>query len=163
MFGKRPIETVSNRQPNKLAIIELVVASKPGELIADADIDRVTGAKLAVWNNAMQAARRVLSIEHGIELKRERELRGYRHLKANEKPGAADSRMRRARNQVKVANRIVDSVTDEQFAALSAPEQVVHVQTRARTALALDMLSAKKQKAIARTVTNGKERATLPK
>ena len=163
MFGreKRPIELVSNRQPHKLAIVELVRGTKPGDIISDADIDRATNSRIQVWSSAMQAARAVLATEHGIVLKRETKL-GYRHLKPEEKPGASDREMGRARNRVKAAKRISDSMTDEQFQSMQPSDQSRHVQTHARVRLAFDMLSPKRRadRAIA---SNTKERPMLPK
>jgi hypothetical protein len=159
--GRRPIEIVSNRQPHKLAIIALVVTTKPGDIIHDPEIDRATNSTLQVWSSAMQSARRVLAVEHGIELKRETKL-GYRHLKPEEKPGAADRQMNRARNRVKTAKRIVDSMTQGQFDELTPANQSVHVQTRARVLLTHDMMSPKRQREIA-VAANSKERPMLPK
>ena len=158
---RRPIEIVSNRQPHKLAIIALVLDHKPGDIISDGEIDQATDSQIAVWNSAMQAARRVLADEHGVILKREAKL-GYRYLKAEEKSGASDREMKRARNRVKSAKRITDSMSNDEFKQMPAGDQTVYVQTRARVELAHDMFSTRRRPERAIT-QNSKERPILPK
>ena len=137
-------EVVSNRQPNKLAIIDLVLDREPGDLILDKEITEATKSQMIHWMSAMQAARSVLSKEHSIELMREKKV-GYRVLMGAEKSGAADRRMKRARNQVKTAHRIVSSVTSEEFDAMGKVDQVTLLQTRAHVSMAFDLLSMKKK------------------
>lgn len=158
----KPVQLVPNRYPHKLAIVNLVKDSRPGDTFTVAQIDAACGATRDVWKHALSGAKKDLRRSHGIVLEYDRVTKLYRHVKAKEKSGLADRRAGRARRQVREGLEIVSSVSDEAFTELSPGEQTVQIQTKARLGLFHDMMSTpgKVDRAIA---ANSRERPRLPK
>jgi hypothetical protein len=153
---------VSNRYPHKLAIVTLVIGTKPGDTITRDQLDAATKAPRVVWQHALSGAKKELRRQHGIVFERDPQTGEYRHTRAADRPELADRRAARARRAVMEGREIMHSISDVDFGALSPGEQSAVVQTRAKLDLFADLMTpaAVRSRAV---VSNGKEKPMLPK
>ena len=144
-----------SRQAHKLAIVNLVLTKKPGDLVTKEEISAATKAREQEWKSSIEPAKKALRKERGWLLHFEHSSMSYRVALDSDVAGMIDGHLRRARNQAKRACEKASVIDGDRLKALSADEQGQFLQQRARALILRDVTEPKKLRDLA--VVNRKE------
>lgn len=144
-----------SRQAHKLAIVNLVLTKKPGDLVTKEEISAATKAREQDWKPSIEPAKKALRKEHRLLLHFEHVAKAYRVAMDGDVAGMIDGHLRRARNQAKRACEKASVIDGDRLKALSQNEQGQFLQQRARALILRDVTEPKRLRDLA--VVNSKE------
>lgn len=98
-----------------------------------------------VWQSPMQDARKALIDEHDVVLVTVPNV-GYRVAAPEDKAGITDGYLKQAYRRAKKGKKVIDTVNESQFKAMSQVAQETHIQQRARVVIATDQLAPRRLK-----------------
>lgn len=107
--------TVFESRPETLALVELLAATPPGQLLTFERLGAVAGLDVRRHLHLFTSARRIAEREHGVVYRNERAI-GYRRLSTDEIPAvevrAADHQRSVARQTIQTLTRGVERAND---------------------------------------------------